>query len=430
MARPEEYPPLEDSQLDELLAELMPRLTPTARLRALGEMKTAHRVYLQQARLRVRRLVCGAALAALLIASVGFINFPLSRAQGAWAQAQAAARELAAMHLQVQDQNGQVEYDEWTGADGFKRTASYQDGRLARVVLQGASRIVYNAATKSAKEFSQAPGSLQDSDVDTYTGSILKTIADVLATSPQLELSERRVGSLWGGIYDEVQIEGIVNSSYGLNNVDYQAGDSIKLILQTDPASDRLLAMEQYKLDSAGTVLEAKFASVEWDVDAPVGLRSFQYPRGTKVVRDTLWGERTNQSLATATSRYWQVTLHALEANRNGDLYLTISRQKLPGITLIETPVVLNFAVWAQDSLGTSYRQVPERKVSGDYEVVKLVRTSPGPAPQSLTLTVSVTVDPNPAAAYPETLTFSGLPLPARGDYTDLSEVTTQTLQY
>ena len=427
-AQEQPHQPFSDPELEQSLGEI-PRLTPSTRLLAVGEMKTAHRVYLQQARLRVKRLVFGSALAALLIVSLGFINFPLGPAQGAWAQALSAAREIAALHLQVRDQNGQLEHDEWIGEDGFKREAEYQGGRLTNLHLRNTNSVYYYPNLKLAKENSFVPGSLLAQDVDSFTESTFKVLAEVLAASPQLQLQERRVGRLWGGVYDEVQLAGIVNRDFYLGNTNYLPGDKVSFILKTDPASGRLLSMEQYKLDSAGTVLEAKFASVEWEVEAPAGLRSFTYPRGTKVVRDTLWGERTNQSLATATSRYWQVTLHSLEANRSGDLYLTISRQKLPGITLIETPVVLNFAVWAQDSLGASYRQAPERKVSGDYEVVKLVRQTPGPAPQRLTVTVSVTVDPNPAAE-PELLTFRNLPLPARGDYTDLSEVTTQTLQY
>ena len=299
------HQPLSDHELEQFLRETFPRLDPTLRGRNLSELQASYRLGMREEYWRLRRRVIAVALAVVLLVGLGFIPFPLGGVKGAWAQALAAAREIAALHVQVVDQNSQVELDQWVGEDGFSRKSTYRDGRLTRLILRDATSIDYNVDTKSAEEYSIAPGSLETKDVDTFTNRKLKSVAAIVAASPQIKLSESRVGSLWSGIYNVIKIEGITNTKVTLNNIDYSIGDEIGIIIKTDPTSARILEMEQYKLDITRAVQDAKFVTIEWDVEAPPELRSFAYPPGTKVERHTLWQKRPQQTIATADLQHW-----------------------------------------------------------------------------------------------------------------------------
>lgn len=378
------------------------------------------------ARQRGRRRLTWALGVVTFLASIGFVPVPLGPAKGAWAHALAAAREVAAVHVQVHDQNGQLETDEWIGADGFKRKSTYQNGRLKKLNIIGHKYMFYDVANKYAEESIPAPGDLKPRNADIFTKNALESIAIFLERSPQAKLSESRTGSLWGGTYHLIQVEGIINYTLMFNSVKYSPGDNIRIILKTDPASGRILETKQYKLDSAGAMKEAKYVTIEWDVEAPPEFRSFFYPPGTKVIHNRMWQDRTGHTIATARSQHWQVSIHAVDVNRSGDVYLTISRNMISDITLPKGMKFYDPEISAVDSTGVRYVMERGAYVSGEYRIIKLIRqNSTASSPRTIILTFDLAPSREQG-----TLVFRNIPLPRRGGYDDLTQATVEEVQY
>lgn len=136
---------------------------------------------------------------------------------------------------------------------------------------------------------------------------------------------------------------------------------------------------------------------------------------------DTWWDERAGHGIAMGATTNWDVTVHAIDVNRHGDLYVTVSRWLRPdGESQPEAGVFVPIWVEALDDTGVSYVQ-DENYVGGCggcYQpecgyYIPILRREPADTPPGTASTITVTVYPSlsgPDAA--QDVTFRDLPLP------------------
>ena len=395
-----------DPIIKRLLAGFVAPLNPKLEDRTIDLFWAA-----REARLHRRRLLAWTLGAATCLAGLGFVPLPLGTAKGAWARAVSAAREIVAAHIQVRDKDGQLETEEWVGKDGFVRDVGYQNGQLTHVSLRGANTVDYDVKNRSAKEY-DTPQNAQARDL---LVSLRKALVDLQAY-PDLQVIERRAGSLWSGIYDIVEVSGIIKGqTLNLLGTEYEDGDRIMLRMRLAPDTGRIFFIEQRRFDAIGIEQDADQVSFNWDVEAPPELRAIAYPDGTTVQRGNSQCERPAQLITTASTPHWEVILRAIDVDLSGDLQITLSRRVILDDTERGTRPVMPLVVGPSlDDVGGTYAQDQTDNSGSISGVYKLIRHAPANA-TSLPKRITLKIYPNPSQARDnEYVIFKDILLPAR----------------
>lgn len=381
-----------------------------------------------------RRLVIFLLL--LLIFALGFVYFPARPAPGAWQRALTAARQAQSAHLigTVQTPegallpglidgalflNGNLRFDKWLTSDGFCRTELWRSNALACLALfQPTGDYLY---------FDPRLHAADDSDFPLLhyilPGFTQRTKLTELAPEPShlynVKLTERRQFSLWRGTREVVELQGDISTDARLGR--YSEADSVRLYAEIDPKTSLINYLSEDWFVNRWQP-HYRTSSISWNSVPPTNLRTFLPPKGTSTYRVRWWNSRVNKIIATAKAkdsdktRDLKFTLHAIDANRYGDLFLTLSPANLDG-SVYAYASGLQLIAEGVDDTGTKYYGDCEQLPWSKYFIVNAQRdrlsAKPG-VPHSVTLNVTSKLFKGGNSKREQTALFTQLNLPPR----------------
>jgi len=439
-----------DTEIKKAVCEAAGAPRSEVRERAVAAMAAA-----RPARRWSRRGAAAVAGVTALI-GLGFVPFPAGSAEGAFSKALAMTNEATAVHVagRIWGPVGEWRFEQWWTRDGFKRFDLYDgDQVVQRWLYDPGARMIYPRAQETEpvlrlrKMTVDDPGDVWQAAPLIGPGAEVHRKRDVLPRDdvlPRIEpvgesenpvetsfwqrladqektlavrVEERERCSLWGGRRTVADVyahrrEGAHIEVLILGNLIgpvYEwlgPGDDVWVHMEADAESGAILALEQRKRVDGRWVLIYRVDSIESGVEIGDDVRDPALPEHHVQIEDTWWRERLVQTLARGESGDWLVTLHSLDVNRHGDLFVTLSRSPQVDIPPVReqaggpVPRVESIFIEATDDLGTRYllpryrfrflRALPECDAR-----VRLVPESPRASRRvPRTITVQVTIPP------------------------------------
>jgi len=386
------------AEIAELLETARPELTAELEARAVAAVEAAQ---VRPVRPR-RRWIAVAVGAAVALVGLGFVPFPAGGAKGALDRAMAAFEGTSGLYLRYHDlYHGPIQhrvFQVWEAPGGLSREEHWDDGKLGGVSVTGPDySINYTARDRTAWVYDLPPaGAAEQAYGAHYVASSLSRVTDRIRERSGEEVKEWRERRLWGGERDMVEIT-------------WQAGGRVRW--EMEAATGRLVSWKGWAPKDSEWKLTTYTEEVEWDVEIPSDTWTFDIPKGTTVSEWLWWKERATHVLATGKTQDWQVTLHALDVSARGDVYVTLSLDRL-------TPAAGQWRgmdIQGYDDQGVIYH--PESRQHGGggrvgYRVLVAQRDQSAarsvPA-RAITLTLHLRSSASPEE---QILTFPVLPLP------------------
>lgn len=471
-----------DAEIAGLLEEVRPELSPSLEERAVGAILAA-----RPARARLRRRGTAIAAAAVLLLGLGFVPVPMGPAKGALNTALAMADQSLGVHISghVWTPAGEYDFEEWYAPDGFMRYDLYDGNTLVgRWLTDPEERFVYPRSGETEPEHryqrlleegqvlpprarEYVRGSLLGPGVGIPADAALDVSpsARAIHESPnedelrerlswrrvefEWDVRERLERSLWRGAVVVAEAQGECKGSgeppsaaivgdlnYPLAEF-YEPGDQIRVRAEIEPQTGAILALEQYKGKAGVWTPVYRTDLVERDIEIDKTVRDAEAPPNHTEVRDNWWRARLPHVLAAGTSENWQFILNAMDLNRRGELFVTLSRKPRPGSAYAEpreSRRLRPISAYAVDNFGVRYsiaetaktwvdradfiEGFPDRVVFGVPEChvrLRLVREQ-SPIPQSVVRTVTVVAtssSPGETETSWESVRLAGLALPS-----------------
>ncbi|NIM06001.1 MAG: hypothetical protein GTO55_06925 [Armatimonadetes bacterium] len=374
-------------------------------------------------RLRITAIAAGAVAVVLLVLGLfPFSGKDLEPAQ-AFARIYEAAGEADTLHIIARSwdsKNEEAEIEIWASSEGIYRNERYIDGVLSYLHLQTPTRYTTYAHPYLHEFASPALSGEEIMELALRTSlGTYDAIEKSLSYREGATISARREWGLSGEEYDVVEMEH--ETSWGPHT-------GLKKIIATlEPESGRLVSLEKYFLLDGSWELIYETEVVEWDVALPTGIATVEPPPGTTLRRGTWW-RRTDNVLVTEETEDWFVTLHAIDVNVNGDVYLTMSWVSKsgfdPGTYSGYFPVIR-----IANDAGVAYEQPdsasciirPRGSAQECFWTIKMLRQESKVAldlPRTVDITIEPAPDPGPTPG--QKVTFPGISLPPRQDAEDL----------
>jgi hypothetical protein len=389
----------DDRKLRELFSQAASRPGPELKSRALAAMARG-----AAAKPRPRRLLAFASGLALII-GLSFVPFPLGKTSGALQKALAAMEGAETVYITGRScvNNVPLTFKRWVAKD-FSRGETYRNGELELVILDyRGRRMIYSKAPIYYSELTpsveyNAPR-IKGNRTYRWPGWIrLNTYLKLpIEKDPSCKIQESKIWNIWEGesIIVEIRTE-VTDRPFGYGEVDYSKWGELRSVYKIDPESHHVLSMEQYY--SAENWRKTYEAEYHWNVPVPDSLKHFSFPPGTVISHSNWWDTREDKVVRSIETKDWILTLHAIDVNREGEIYLSLTRVLKPESKLGPweiTPLLLP-KISVQDNLGHEYDGIGpfERGFVGDmlYGGLGCYRTSkdkPGaPLPRAITLTV------------------------------------------
>jgi hypothetical protein len=202
-------------------------------------------------------------------------------------------------------------------------------------------------------------------------------------------------------------VEKLWSSSFGGTA---EVGDRLRVRAEIDPRTDRLLSLAEYRRENGSWREIYATEAIEYNVPIPHALREFDFPPGTVVERTRWWEGRTDKVLAQADVNDWNVKVHALDVDLEGNIYFTFSlwttRRELAGWPAAE----------ALDNKQTQYGRFITGTVANDYGVIVMrpqMQFSPRPKAGRPARWAAITFWPRlDESGNGRSVTFHHLPLP------------------
>jgi hypothetical protein len=458
------------------------------------------------------------ALAVVTLAALGFVPFPAGSARGAFARALATTDRSPGIHLtgRIWGPSGEWRFEQWFSQDGFARYDLLDGDRVVlRSLDDPGMRFIYPKIretevlarydeVKRRKGTQSPPGGVWHSvpligpevHLSAAPGPRSDALPPVERRQPrepiedrefwqkldderrtlEVRTEERQSYTLWGGkryvadIYghhkevswaDYLVLGGFIGPVYAWLG----PGEDVWVHMESDPQTGLILALEQYKRIDGRWQPVYRVDSIEHGVEFGDDVRRPDLPAHHIELVDNWWPDRLGQTLAVRGSEDWQVTLRSLEANREGELFLTLSRRAKTAVTQNSrdqdnrpVPASRTLFIEARDDLGTRYAfapapigngpTLPRRLLGTRKRVIPLVggteshvrlMLAPESArvPRRMPRAVTIRITNEPAKSIPEltgvtslptadfdafeawfeatyyqTVTFSGVPLP------------------
>jgi len=418
--------PIEE-RIQRSLAQLRSESDRVLQDRAVAAMASAR---LAPARSRFRWAAI-ATTAVVALIGLGFVPIPLGSAKGALDRALAQAENARTVHIVgrtlLKGWGLGWRTEQWLSEDGFRCLQSWnREGGCGISLAVPPWDISYGIDQSGQGTDAEAyydPCSLQPLHMPDRAEFLRRfefmrweaRTHDFQA--PDFRFREYRKASLWGGDVIVVEAEMTVNAGQSEHSGGiYESGDVILYEAEIDPGTDALLSTREFKLEN-GDYRLANEAEYEWNVEIPEELRRVDLPPGRRLTRHIWWESRADQVIAQGHTRDWEVTLHAIDVNRRGDVLLSLGRMATPE----GRPLIFNsgpaFRVEAVASGGGRYTQLHTftcyNARHAGYWTTTLVPESSASYPYSITLTIwPYDADPN----RDQSVTFRGIPLPPRQD--------------
>jgi hypothetical protein len=399
-----------------------------------------------------RRLLVASAVGVLALLGFGVARLPMGTASGIIDEMLATAAETSAVHMTGCGVGAEVVVEEWISEDGFSREEWREDDQLLWLDLRSGDFTVHyrlnpdNGEVTARENFIplREVSVLDESYRQRRMTSSLWPLGGPLDNGRLDLVSESSEMNERGEVVDLVEVEwtpGGRTMMYTYQDGDYirelvyEEGEPVLIRVEVDPSSGLPLRLEHYTETEAGWQ-NTYAACYEWNMEIPEELRTFTPPRGTVVECHHWWESRIDQVIAEAATTDWLVTLHSVEVNRHGDIWLSLSRAETAdsrmGDAYNSAPPI---RVEAVGSGGESYSQLGRYScynMGGEgwgvgYWTTTLEAADPDRRPRSVTLTV---------VPYPEgvskadSVTFRNVRLPARQDVDDPIAAEVELIEY
>ena len=366
-----------------------------------------------------RRWVAVAVGAAAALVALGVLAPPWSGEESTWNRVLAAAEKASSLHVRanVLRPEGKVTSESWM-AKGFSRHEDWRDGELKSVGLT----IEDDVSPRRLLRYSESERGRRGMDLVLpprppldltrsifASGDALVKAIEGWASSDEVE-SRTWTKAASTGMVEVVEATRTVRRMW-LGSFGRQAdiGDRLRVRAEIDPQTDRLLSVAEYRLEDG--LWQEVYATelIEYDVPIPGELREFDFPPGTVVERTRWWDGRTDEVLAEAEVDGWNVKVHALDVDLEGNIYLTFSLWTKKRRDLAGWP-----AAEAIDIKQTRYGRFTTGTVANDYGIIVMrpeLRSRPkgGRPPRSATITFWPRLDEDGGG---KSVMFRHLPLP------------------
>jgi hypothetical protein len=445
-----------EQQIAELVetARPTPELPPERRDQALAAMEAAGR---RPRHVWIWRLSAAAAAGAIVVA-IALLGSPARSAWDTVAQvrdrALAAADEAETVHIYGvtpwlgRDVPGHgpevVETDKemWADRNGFSRMElrTRDGGQLFYLDLYNGMERVSYCPRQSSDDTSNAHRYWDPEEAQASRGRMQQRVKMQIRRDFSLlgEPDEYRRAAVTHGAVDVLEAESV--AWHEDLHYDLHRGEKLRLRAEVDPQTGRLVTLTVFTFNAPSGTWEVKSEShYEWNVPIPGELRTFDIPKGTLEHRYHWWDTRADQVLAQKQTENWTVAVRALDANRSGAVYLSLSAA--PNSSTTVTPAessVVEVKVDAVDDRGVVYQADAEYVGLGTYLgtnigfPVVLLR----PAGESTGRVLTITVHPYMAAGQgqdpmtPDEPVSFRLPLPPRQDCDDVAEDGVELVQH
>ena len=444
--------------LDRLAAPLPPRTEPRT-LQAMDAVRPTPTY-------RRRLVIAAVGISIAVLIALGFISLSSNPMPNAWARAAAKFARAKTAHYSgyIWKHGRQYEFETWIDGDNFSRYEERLNGELMVLRLrEGNYEHWYHSPTElqlenARPETTDRPVSALVLDRplmrERFYPSLAGEISDAFAADqdrirytlsvylydlPGLHYSEHFEQSNSGAKIDIIDAERQVKGGEWWASEDGLMRAHIEINSET---ADLLLVQFLSQQDGQWK-LQYQAQAVELNAPIPPEAHNFEPPSGTKIVRDCWWETRLPKVIARATSKNSVFTVHAVDVNQQGDIFITLSQRFLKPTsvaTLYEIPYVdpnvslVNSSGKLYDSTGRGYGEsygVIRRGVLGTRFMTLRFRpksraaddpTLASSAPNKITLRV-VTLKRQKTDQYPETdetLVLRDIPLPPRQQGDDL----------
>lgn len=272
---------------------------------------------------------------------------PLERAISTLAKAPA----WGSSHVVVRNRAGERVREQWVILPDTLRDERYEQGRLIEWTVQVAGHTTrYRAEQKLAVEGTGLLYRPEPHGVGAFHGPInalrhLRTAAEKIGGVIVTE----RASTTPQGRRLRVYTIAIDVSRHYPQDADLRGVATLRHVVSVDRATGRLVRWEDAQ---SGLTYEVD----RYDEPVPVAKFDWHPPAGTRIVQfQDWWAARSSRSIGADAAVAHGVTVHALDAAANGDLWLTVSR-KAEGkeARLTDWP---SRGMVAQDERGRAYIQ-------------------------------------------------------------------------
>jgi hypothetical protein len=391
-----------ETEIAGLLEAARPELTRELEARAVAAVAAARPA-------RSRRWIAVAVGAAVALFGLGFVPVPMGKAKGALDRAMAALEGTPGLYTRYHnyEQDKETVEEWWQSTGGLLRGDTWETGQLVSTRIHGPDAFVdYDAAKKSALVYDSPPPRAEapPGDDELWWMNPLRTV-EAYRGQPGVTVTEWQERSLWGGKVNVIDM-----------TLPADGGKTEKRRWETDPATGRLLSEKVWRATDGDWKLVRETEDVQWE-ELPDSTWEFVPPKGTKVTYHRWWQARIGEPIASGESEHWRIVLYAVDADKQGNLLLTLSRW--PTAEFAGTPLGVHnwngsepVAVEAADNLGVTYHHDNVYACVRDYWRTILLR-SESPIVPGHARTVTLTVHPYSADGYEdETITFADVPIP------------------
>ena len=415
----------------------LPPATRARVLTALADSPEASR----GARKRRWRLATGLTFAAVALFGLGFVPFPMGSAKGALAEAMAAFDQFITKHTVRQswdEQGNEYLTETWFANDGFLRQDEFKGDKLSHVWIMDGTKMLYfyvseDGQLQAIERFIPHGAYDQQHQVRMpLFGQSSDTVGDIFAMLKRVDaykhvtINEYQERSMWGGAITIAEVE-----------TDHGApGHGQKWRFEIDPTTDRVMKTIFYVSSGTAEIWKEKSEThYEWDTPIPESAHDFTLPSGTKLTRNLWWQDRIDKVVAQASTPDWEVTLHDVQVDNEGNMIASISTHYIAtgedsksGFSGFPRFVV-------DDNVGNEYRNGKSGGVNAIpghiYWVIPITKAVGGSAaiPTAATFTIHLSQD---GASEDQAVVFRNIPLPARQPLSteDLMHKDDEVVQY
>jgi hypothetical protein len=448
---------MDHKRVEQEVAELVetarptPPMPPERRTQALAAMEAAGR---RPRRTWIWRLSPAAATVVITVI-VALIGSPARSARHTIAQVRdqvlAAADKAETVHIyaatpwyvvgvpEQAPETVEADTELWADRDGFSRleVRRRDDGHLLSVDLyHGMERLSYLPGLSRAHRY------WEPEEASVSQGRIQRRVEmqirrDFLLIGGPEEYQYAAVNNQ--GPVDVLEVGSLAQRSD--RRYDLARGEKLRLRAEVDRQTGRLLSWTVFTLNLRDNTWEVKSESrYEWNVPIPDELRTLEIPEGTAENRYHWWDTRADQVLAQQQTENWTVTVHALDVNQSGAVYVSLSAAPTPNSSAAHSDLsVVAVSVEAVDDQGVVYQQEAEDHGSGrsylmptiSFPVVLLKPTA-----DATGRVLTITVHPYMAEGQglepvtPDEPVVFELPLPSRQDGDNLPLEATEFVQH
>ena len=384
-----------DAQFTELFERATPPLPPHLKARAIEEMRAAAEHVAQPKPMTWflrRRLVTAAIGVCIMLFVLGFVPLPTGGSNRLMVKVVAALKQATAVHMTYTDKAGNLISETWLSEDGFRRKELYQDGKLVTLIIEEETTYTWfdgNSNTANYYDLPPSPQHAGKENLSNYVNNLLESLQNSKCFK-NMRTANRVTRTLWGGTTNVIEVAGIITQDTYMGPMRYFPRERIRVEITLNSSEPNRALLKYHRLSDTEEEFDYQECIVEWNLAVPDEVKAFSPPAGAKVIKLQSWAGRVDKLIKTAETPDWKVFLHALDIEANGNIYVTVSRErKYTNTNPSKYPEGTFPRVQAVDNAGKSYMP-GEMSAMREHLLLHLVPQYSGSMvrPSSMNLTI------------------------------------------